>query len=107
MNNLVFTGLMLFGLIIILIIFIVIRMKLGYLKESLKNALVIMEGEVKIYRKRAAGFSEKLNYQLKSDKDFIIEDWLDNLKAYCESIGQIKGLNMAIRILKFWLPKNL
>jgi hypothetical protein len=107
MIEFILTLLMFLGLVIILIIFIIIRIKLDYLRDSLKNALVIMEGEVKIYRKRAAGFSEKLSYQLKSDKDFIIEDWLDDLKAYCEAIGQIKGLNMAIRILKFWLPKNL
>ena len=107
MNNLVFTGLMFFGLIVILIIFVVIRIKLDYLKDSLKNALAIIEGQSKIYRNQAIEFSQKLSNDIKSEEDFDIESWLKDLKLSCELIGKIKGLNMAIRILKFWLPKNL
>jgi hypothetical protein len=107
MNNLVFNGLMLFGLIVILIISVVIRIKLDYLKDSLKNALTIIEGQSKIYRSRAIEFSQKISNEIKSEKDFDLDIWLNDLKVYFESIGIMKGLNMAIRILKFWLPKNL
>jgi hypothetical protein len=105
MNSLVFTGLMLFGLIVILIIFVVIRIKLDYLKDSLKNALTIMEGEAKLYRKRTIDSAEQLKNILK--KDFEFEEWAKEFRDYYELKGIINGLTMAIRILKFWLPKNL
>jgi hypothetical protein len=107
MNNLFFTGLMFFGLVGILIIFIVIRIKLNYLKDSVKSALTIIEGQSKIYRNRAMEFSQKVTNDIKSEKDFDSKIWLNNLRGYFESDGIMKGLNMAIRILKFWLPKNL
>jgi hypothetical protein len=96
---------MFLGLAVILIIFTVIRIKLDYLKDSLKNALTIMEGEAKLYRKKANDCSEKLCDELNKNVDF--EKWIREFRDYYELIGIIKGLNMAIRILIFWLPKNL
>ena len=107
MSELVFIGLMFLGLVLILIIFIVIRIKLDYFNDSIKNALTIIEGQSKIYRSRAIEFSQKISNEIKSEKDFDLDVWLNDLKVYFESIGIIKGLNMAIRIIRFWLPKNL
>ena len=95
-----------FCLIFIFVIFFIIGLKFRYFKESIKSALSIMEGEVKIYRKRAEELSEKLGKELNTD-DFDFKGWLDRLKDYYELIGIMKGLNKAIRILIFWLPKNL
>jgi hypothetical protein len=107
MSEYILTLLMFLGLAVILIIFIVIRIKLDYFNESKKNALTIIDGQSKIYRSRAMEFSQKISNEIKSEKDFDLDVWLNDLKVYFESIGIMKGLNMAIRILKFWLPKNL
>jgi len=104
MYNLIM-GLIYFGLVVILIIFFIIGMKFNSLKQSIKNALTVMEGEAKLYRKRAIDSAEQLKNTL--DKDFEFEEWAREFRDYYELIGIIKGLNMAVRILIFWLPKNL
>jgi len=94
-----------FGLVIILIIFFIIAMKFNSLKQVLKNALTIMEGEATLYRRRAIDSAEQIKITL--EKDFEFEDWARRFGGYYELIGIMKGLNLAIRILIFWLPKNL
>jgi hypothetical protein len=80
-------------------------MKFNSLKHLIKNALTIMEGEAKLYRRRAINSAEQLKNTL--DKDFEFEEWAREFRDYYELIGIMKGLNLAIRILLFWLPKNL